>query len=55
MSMWTVGQHYKHWLAISKPYKLTKDAVIILNNAGKTNLLTLKWIQAHVGHKGNKR
>ena len=35
--------------------KQTKRAVIKLNCASKTNLLTLKWIKAHVGHIGNER
>ncbi len=35
--------------------KLTKEAVLDLNEASTTNLLTLKWIKAHVGHIGNER
>ena len=35
--------------------KLTKEAVLKLNEASMTNQVTLKWIKAHVGHIGNKR
>ncbi len=35
--------------------KLTKEAVIKLNEARKTNFVSLKWIKAHEGHIGNER
>ncbi len=35
--------------------KLTKEAVLKLNDAGKSNFVTLKWIKAHEGHIGNER
>ncbi len=35
--------------------KLTKDAVLKLNEASAINRVTLKWIKSHVGHIGNEK
>ncbi len=35
--------------------RLVKETVDLLNEVGGRNLLTLHWIQAHVGHSGNEK